>query len=78
MLDFTHRRTTSDASDISNWSCESANTNLQSLLLNEPSKQANVKFSKVIIVNDTTTAYIMKDPVISGSTKDAIDRYYSS
>ncbi|KAL0136679.1 hypothetical protein V8B55DRAFT_1440215 [Mucor lusitanicus] len=78
MFNFTHRRTASDASDASNWSCESDISSLHSLLLNEPPKQHNVKFSKVIIVNDTTTAYIMKNSVMPGSTKDVIDRYYSN
>lgn len=76
MFNFTHRHTTSDVSNASKWSYESDNTSLHSLLLNEPPKQPNVKFSKVLIVNDTTTAYIMKDSLMPGSTKDVIDRYY--
>ncbi|KAL9550752.1 hypothetical protein MBANPS3_004580 [Mucor bainieri] len=62
MFNFTHRRTTSDASDAS----DASNWSCES------------DFSKVIIVNDTTTAYIMKNSVIPGSTKDVIDRYYSN
>jgi hypothetical protein len=78
MFNFTHHRTTSNASNASNWSCESDNRSLHSLLLNEPPKQPNVRFSKVLIVNDTTTAYITKNSLMPGSTKDVIDRYYSN
>lgn len=78
MFNFTHCRTASDVSNASKWSYESDNTSLHSLLLNEPPKQPNVKFSKVLIVNDTTIAYIMKDSSMPGSTKDVIDRYYSN
>jgi hypothetical protein len=71
------RRTTSDASD---WSC-----NLSSILLHDDeeddimkSKQptTNVKFSKVAIVNNSTTAFIIKDTLTPGLTKNIIDRYY--
>jgi hypothetical protein len=44
----------------------------------EAAAAVNVKFSKVLIVNDSTTAYIIKDILLPGSTKNVIDRYYSN
>ncbi|GAA5817432.1 hypothetical protein MFLAVUS_010978 [Mucor flavus] len=77
-----HRRTTSDTSDISNWSCDSNSPDgvLPSILSNGSSRVNNstVKFSKVLIVNDTTTAYITKESSLPGSAKRVIDRYYSN
>lgn len=76
-----HRRTTSDASDISNWSCDSHSPDgiLSSILSNGSQVQKpTVKFSKVLIVNDSTTAYITKESSLPGSTKSVIDRYYSN
>lgn len=73
-----HRHTTSDASDISNWSCDDTFL-LQSILLNgSKAKCPTVKFSKVLIVNDSTTAFITKKVSTPGSTKSVIDRYYSN
>lgn len=80
MYSRTHSRSASDASNISNWSCDSNNDiMLQSILLNTShTAQPTVKFSKVHIVNDTATAYIAKESSLPGSTKNVIDRYYSN
>lgn len=77
MYSRTHSRSASDASNISNWSCDS--NMVQSILLNSShTTQPTVKFSKVHIVNDTATAYIAKESSLPGSTKNVIDRYYSN
>ncbi|GAA5803281.1 hypothetical protein HPULCUR_008760 [Helicostylum pulchrum] len=77
-----HRRTTSGTSDTSNWSCDSNSPEgvLPSILSNGSSQvnKSTVKFSKVLIVNDTTTAYITKESSLPGSAKRVIDRYYSN
>ncbi|CAO3627006.1 unnamed protein product [Mucor hiemalis] len=80
MYNRTHNRSASDASNISNWSCDSNNDNLlQSILINSSQNtQPTVKFSNVHIVNDSATAYIAKDSSLPGSTKNVIDRYYSN
>jgi hypothetical protein len=62
---------------VSHWSCDSTDLNTVS----NPSwasKQSNVRFSKVLIVNNTATACITKDARMPGSTKSAIDHYFSS
>lgn len=73
------RRRKSDVSNVSHWSGDSTDSNThQSILGNSSaSKRLNIRFSKVLIVNNTATAYITKDDRIPGSTKDVVDRYFT-
>lgn len=87
MFSFYSRSSSDGASSISSWSCNNTSQNdttaamlLQSILLHCPKqKKPSVKFSKVLIINDSTAAIISKDDTsIPGSTKNVIDRYYSN
>lgn len=85
MFSLHSRPSSNDASSISSWSCNNTSQNdttamlLQPILLHCPKqKKPSVKFSKVLIINDSTPAIISKDASIPGFTKNVIDRYYSN